>query len=116
MTAVAGSFTRAARLAPDLAAAAAALTGGTHRKLERDSSADVGLPFGESDLGAQTMGDGVGLDEGVPHPFDAFADGRKIKRHFVGKRPTKLSIGGGVSLDHDPRVIDPPVLLHDPCS
>lgn len=85
MTAVAGSVAGAARFAPDLAAAAAALTRGAYCKLERDSSADVGLPLGESNFGAQAMSDGVRFDEGVAHPLDTFADGREIERHFVGE-------------------------------
>ena len=85
MTAVAGSIAGAARFAPDFAAAPAALTRGAHRELERDSRADVGLPFGKSNFGAQAMDDGIRFDEGMAHPLDTFADGREIERHFVGE-------------------------------
>jgi hypothetical protein len=85
MTAVAGPVAGAARFVPDLAAAAATLTGRPYRKLERDGGADVSLPLRESNLSAEAMSDGVRLDERVAHPLDTFTDGREIERHFVGK-------------------------------
>jgi hypothetical protein len=65
------------------------------------------------DLGQQVVARPVRFDEGMTHPFDTFADRRKVNRDFVGKRATELTVRGRLPFDGNPRVIDAPVLFHD---
>lgn len=104
-----------AAFAPDFAAAAAATAGRSHRDLQRHCRADASLLPRQSNLGTQPIDGYIRLDEGMPHPLDLVAKRRKINCDFIGEGSIEIAIERRRPVDRNPRILHPPLVLHDVC-
>ena len=100
------------RIAPHFAAAAARATGPAKRHLERYRSPGSRLMPRERDFCAQRFDHAVAI-EGVTHAVNLVAHGRKIDCDLVGKRVVEFAPVAGRTLNRNPRILDPPLILHE---
>ena len=108
-----GAFTRGARIAPDFAAAAAATAGPAKRHFEWHRGSGASLTSRQGDFCAQRFHCVIAVAvERVAHPFNLVAHRGKIDCDLVGKRVVELARAPRRAFDGNPRIFDPPLILH----